>query len=154
MTAVRATSSPSGVVTSNDTPAEDTVPVTGPARDEFKVRGDVQSETREGCAGPVVGQEGPSSPAVGIRTVDPQTARSAKDSSSSSDEERPSKRTRRAGVTFGEVEIYTHAPALDGSKVPRDGRAPMGLGLLESVDLRRVVSYDHERVASRRVRRS
>ena len=147
-------SSPSGVVNSNDTPAEDTVAVTGPARDEFKVRGDVQSETREGCAGPPVVQDGPSSPAVGIRTVDPQTARSAKDSSSSSDEERPSKRTRRAGVTFGEVEIYTHAPALDGSKVPRDGRAPMGLGLLESVDLRRVVSYDHERVASRRVRRS
>jgi hypothetical protein len=145
-------SSPSGVVNSNNASSRRAVVLTGRARDEFEVRGEVQSETREGCAGPVVVPD-PSSPAVDIRTVDPQTTRSAKDTSSSSDEERPSKRTRRAGVTFGEVEIYTHAPDLDGSKVPRDGRAPIGLGLLESVDLRRVVSFDHERVALRRVRR-
>ena len=149
----RATWSPN----SNDAPAEGgvTVPlVTGPARDELEARDEDESETREDGAGPSVVQDGPSSPeAVDLRTVDPQTARSAKNAGSS-DDERPSKRTkRRAAVTFGEVEIFTHAPALDGSKVPRDGRAPMGLGLLESVDLRRMVSYDHERLAARRVRR-
>jgi hypothetical protein len=120
-----------------------------PEEDEF--------ETRQDCAGPDVVQDGPSSPeAVDLRTVEPQTARSTKDGSSSDDERRSRTKRRskrRAAVSFGEVEIFTHAPALDGSKVPRDGRAPMGLGILESVDLRRMDSYDHERLASRRVRR-
>ena len=88
-----------------------------------------ESETRQDCAGPDVVQDGPSSPeAVDLRTVEPQTARSTKDASSS-DDERRSRTKRRAAVSFGEVEIFTHAPALDGSKVPRDGRAPMGLGI-------------------------
>ena len=125
-----------------------------PARDELEAREEDEYEAREGGAGPSAVHDGPSSPeAVDLRTVDPQTVRPEK-GAGSSDDERPSKRTkRRAAVTFGEVEIFTHSPALDGSKVPRDGRAPMGLGTLESVDLRRMDSYDHERLASRRVRR-
>ena len=64
---------------------------------------------------------------------------------------RPKKRAKRkANVSFGDVQILTHAPALDGCKVPSDGRAPIGLGNLESVDLRRMLSYDHERLASRK----
>ena len=88
---------------------------------------------------------------VDRRTVEPQTASSARDATPSA---RPSKRLKSRGVSvsFGEVQILTHAPALDGCKVPSDGRAPMGLGPLESIDLRRMVSYDHERLAARRVR--
>ena len=88
---------------------------------------------------------------VDRRTVEPQTASSARDVTPSA---RPSKRLKSRGVSvsFGEVQILTHAPALDGCKVPSDGRAPMGLGPLESIDLRRMVSYDHERLAARRVR--
>lgn len=154
----RAASSPQGVVDSNEAPTEDGVIMplaTGrPARDELEATEEDEYEAREGGAGPSAVHDGPSSPeAVDLRTVDPQTVRPEK-GAGSSDDERPSKRTkRRAAVTFGEVEIFTHSPALDGSKVPRDGRAPMGLGTLESVDLRRMDSYDHERLASRRVRR-
>ena len=116
---------------------------TGPARGESD------------GAGPSVVQDGPhssSAKAADPRTVDPRTAPSARDADSS-DDGRPSKRKRR-GVSFGEVHILTHGPALDGSKVPSDGRAPMGLGPLESLDIRRMDSYDHERLAARRVRRS
>eukprot|EP00316_Scyphosphaera_apsteinii_P022278 CAMPEP_0119315926 /NCGR_PEP_ID=MMETSP1333-20130426/37773_1 /TAXON_ID=418940 /ORGANISM="Scyphosphaera apsteinii, Strain RCC1455" /LENGTH=161 /DNA_ID=CAMNT_0007321429 /DNA_START=20 /DNA_END=502 /DNA_ORIENTATION=+ len=51
--------------------------------------------------------------------------------------------------TFGDVEIWTHERQLDGSKLPTDGRVPLGLGVLQSHALRHVESYEPER-ASRR----
>lgn len=59
------------------------------------------------------------------------------------------KKSKRATISFGAVEILTHAPALDGCKVPSDGQAPMGLGKLETVELRRIASFDLERQAQR-----
>ena len=59
------------------------------------------------------------------------------------------KKAKRATISFGAVEILTHAPALDGCKVPSDGQAPMGLGRLETIELRRIASYDLERQTQR-----
>lgn len=57
------------------------------------------------------------------------------------------KRARR--TTFGSVHILTHETQLDGSKLPSDGRAPIGLGRLAGVELRNVVSFDEERKQKR-----
>ena len=59
------------------------------------------------------------------------------------------KKAKRATISFGAVEILTHAPALDGCKMPSDGQAPMGLGRLETIQLRRIASYDLERQTQR-----
>merc|ERR1712227_931399 len=50
---------------------------------------------------------------------------------------------------FGFVDIQTHEPILDGSKVPLDGRAPLGIGEMWESRRRRVISYDCERVSQR-----
>lgn len=59
---------------------------------------------------------------------------------------RPS--TRR--TTFGSVHILKHEQQLDGSKLPSDGRAPIGLGKLAGVELRHVISYEEERQQARK----
>ena len=65
-----------------------------------------------------------------------------------------SAKRQKGGVSFGAVEIFEHRPALNGCSVPSDGRAPLGLGHLQAIGLRRMDSYDAERRLSRQGIRS
>ena len=53
------------------------------------------------------------------------------------------------GVRFSDVTLLHHEVELDGSKLPSDGLAPIGLGELQHTELRRLDSYEAERAATR-----
>ena len=57
---------------------------------------------------------------------------------------------RRKTVRFGDVQVLYHEALLDDSKLPSDGLAPVGLGVLKGRELRRLDSYEGERQESRR----
>ena len=56
---------------------------------------------------------------------------------------------RRRTVTFGEVSIRNYAHALDGSKLPSDGAAPLGLGGLVSETDESFAAYEARRERQR-----
>ena len=56
---------------------------------------------------------------------------------------------RTSCISFGEVSIYSHAPALAGDRLPASDGPSIGLGKLTDVQLRRIDSYDVMRNAER-----
>jgi len=52
-------------------------------------------------------------------------------------------------VRFAGVTLLHHDMELDGSKLPSDGLAPIGLGALQRKELRRLDSYEDERANTR-----
>jgi hypothetical protein len=56
---------------------------------------------------------------------------------------------RQCRVRFDTVQLYEHAVTLDGSKLPSDGLAPIGLGVLESRHVCKVDAYEAQRCLER-----
>lgn len=92
-----------------------------------------------------------SPPASGSPVLCPQPsppAKTAAGDTPKSCEELREKPAKRRGVAFGDVQVYTHRPAISGDRVPSEGPG-VGLGELTSVSVRRMTSFDAEREAAR-----
>ena len=64
--------------------------------------------------------------------------------------QKPERESKQApGVRFSDVTLLHYEVELDGSKLPSDGLAPIGLGELQHTELRRLESYEHERAVTR-----
>ena len=81
--------------------------------------------------------------------------------STSAECQEPAIRTESVGQTrktrresFSQCTVHCHAPALDASKLPDGGQAPLGLGAVVGTEVFTVDAFEAARVHERRFKRS